>query len=306
MAAREERDEEGVHHLALPDDSVFVDEPATPTASVLVAGNGVSRIALSDVEAIVHLQAEGMVAAGLDVTLFAVNGQWDPLVELVAGAVVLIGGDPGIGKSTLLLQVLSHLARQHNTLYVSGEESAQQIALRTARELRAAQRAPVLARLKGRHEKLVLEPGRRLVGNAGLLLTRIEYLKQGEAKKFCMDKLVDFGLAVLRELGLVDEVLAVGDTVKIMETRPLSKLKRWSLAEVIRKNAVAGVDPPLTARWATPCSDTAAQSRSASQTPVRSARVPVSPLTLKTSPASACSRRRTHPTSSSRRTPSRS
>ena len=52
---------------------------------------------------------------------------------LVAGAVVLIGGDPGIGKSTLLLQVLAHLSKQQNTLYVSGEESAQQIALRAKR-----------------------------------------------------------------------------------------------------------------------------------------------------------------------------
>jgi len=52
---------------------------------------------------------------------------------LVSGAVVLIGGDPGIGKSTLLLQVLAHLSKQQNTLYVSGEESAQQIALRAKR-----------------------------------------------------------------------------------------------------------------------------------------------------------------------------
>jgi DNA repair protein RadA/Sms len=52
---------------------------------------------------------------------------------LVQGAVVLIGGDPGIGKSTLLLQVLAHLSGQMSTLYVSGEESAQQIALRAKR-----------------------------------------------------------------------------------------------------------------------------------------------------------------------------
>jgi DNA repair protein RadA/Sms len=52
---------------------------------------------------------------------------------LVPGAVVLIGGDPGIGKSTLLLQVLAHLSARQNTLYVSGEESSQQIALRAKR-----------------------------------------------------------------------------------------------------------------------------------------------------------------------------
>ncbi len=52
---------------------------------------------------------------------------------LVAGQVVLIGGDPGIGKSTLLLQALAALGAAHRTLYVSGEESAEQVALRARR-----------------------------------------------------------------------------------------------------------------------------------------------------------------------------
>jgi DNA repair protein RadA/Sms len=52
---------------------------------------------------------------------------------LVPGGVVLIGGDPGIGKSTLLLQALSHLAADQKVLYVSGEESGEQVALRARR-----------------------------------------------------------------------------------------------------------------------------------------------------------------------------
>lgn len=52
---------------------------------------------------------------------------------LVTGSVVLIGGDPGIGKSTLLLQTVHHLAQQMPCLYVSGEESPQQIGLRAER-----------------------------------------------------------------------------------------------------------------------------------------------------------------------------
>ena len=52
---------------------------------------------------------------------------------LVAGGVVLIGGDPGIGKSTLLLQALANMSRTKNVLYVSGEESGAQIALRARR-----------------------------------------------------------------------------------------------------------------------------------------------------------------------------
>jgi len=52
---------------------------------------------------------------------------------LVPGGVVLIGGDPGIGKSTLLLQALSNLTKMKRVLYVSGEESGAQIALRANR-----------------------------------------------------------------------------------------------------------------------------------------------------------------------------
>ncbi|MYM33185.1 DNA repair protein RadA [Duganella sp. FT50W] len=52
---------------------------------------------------------------------------------LVAGGVVLIGGDPGIGKSTLLLQALANVSHLKKVLYVSGEESGAQIALRAKR-----------------------------------------------------------------------------------------------------------------------------------------------------------------------------
>ena len=52
---------------------------------------------------------------------------------LVEGSCILIGGQPGAGKSTLLLQVLCHLAKDNPALYVSGEESPQQIAMRARR-----------------------------------------------------------------------------------------------------------------------------------------------------------------------------
>jgi DNA repair protein RadA/Sms len=52
---------------------------------------------------------------------------------LVRGSVVLVGGDPGIGKSTLLLQALCNLGQNHKVLYITGEESLQQIAMRARR-----------------------------------------------------------------------------------------------------------------------------------------------------------------------------
>jgi len=52
---------------------------------------------------------------------------------VVAGSVTLIAGQPGIGKSTLLLQLADAVAKNHNVLYVSGEESAHQVGLRAER-----------------------------------------------------------------------------------------------------------------------------------------------------------------------------
>jgi DNA repair protein RadA/Sms len=80
-------------------------------------------IALSEVEA----AEEARLATGI--------GEFDRVLGggLVPGAVILIGGDPGIGKSTLLLQALCRMSVAHAVLYVSGEESSSQVALRAKR-----------------------------------------------------------------------------------------------------------------------------------------------------------------------------
>ncbi len=73
----------------------------------------------------------------------------------------------------------------------------------------AAYLAPLLTRLAGRKEQLLIEPGRALVGNAGLLLTRIEYLKHGAEKNFAI---VDAAMNDLMRPALYDawhDILAV-------------------------------------------------------------------------------------------------
>lgn len=67
---------------------------------------------------------------------------------LVRGAVVLIGGDPGIGKSTLLLQTLAAIGQHRTVLYVTGEESPQQIALRAQRLAVSADNVRLLAEIR--------------------------------------------------------------------------------------------------------------------------------------------------------------
>jgi DNA repair protein RadA/Sms len=81
------------------------------------------------------VQSLGDVAPERTVRLATGMGELDRVLGggLVGGSVVLIGGDPGIGKSTLLTQAVTAIGRQARALYVSGEESADQITLRAQR-----------------------------------------------------------------------------------------------------------------------------------------------------------------------------
>jgi len=64
---------------------------------------------------------------------------------IVPGSVILLGGDPGIGKSTLLLQVAAHLGASRPVIYASGEESVAQVSLRAERLSLAAARLSLVA-----------------------------------------------------------------------------------------------------------------------------------------------------------------
>jgi DNA repair protein RadA/Sms len=79
---------------------------------------------------------------------------------LVRGAVILIGGDPGIGKSTLLLQTLASVGARRKVLYVTGEESAQQVALRASRLAVDAGRVRLLAEIRLEQVLAVLQSER--------------------------------------------------------------------------------------------------------------------------------------------------
>lgn len=102
-----------------------VNSQSTHSHSVGYAGTQSQIQMLKDVQ----LQAQERLSTGLSEFDHVLGG------GLVSDSVVLIGGDPGIGKSTILLQLLSHLSEQNacKTLYISGEESPQQIAMRAKR-----------------------------------------------------------------------------------------------------------------------------------------------------------------------------
>ena len=79
---------------------------------------------------------------------------------LVPGGVVLLGGDPGIGKSTLLLQALAEIGKSRNVLYVTGEESPQQIALRAKRLGVSAKNVSVFPETQLRNVQAAIKSGK--------------------------------------------------------------------------------------------------------------------------------------------------
>ena len=110
----------------------IVEEVASPATNHRARSGYAGAESSLTVFSAVSLVAESRLVTGLAEFDHVLGG------GLVTGSVVLIGGDPGVGKSTLLLQVLCHLAEHRKTLYVTGEESLQQVAMRAQRmELKA-------------------------------------------------------------------------------------------------------------------------------------------------------------------------
>jgi DNA repair protein RadA/Sms len=100
-----------------------------------------------------RVQVLSEVRAGTETRISVGVGELDRVLGggLVTGSVVLIGGDPGIGKSTLLLQALASFPEQLKALYVTGEESPEQVSLRARRLGVAADHVRVLAETSVEH-----------------------------------------------------------------------------------------------------------------------------------------------------------
>jgi DNA repair protein RadA/Sms len=101
----------------------------SPTKSVPAARGGYSGITAAKVEVLneIDLAALPRFSSGFKELDRVLGG------GIVPGSAMLIGGSPGAGKSTLLLQVMCLLAKENSTLYVTGEESLQQVAMRAKR-----------------------------------------------------------------------------------------------------------------------------------------------------------------------------
>lgn len=107
--------------------NTFVEEPAekkTSRGGLAKSGlTGASEKKLSEIS----MEKEERMLTGIRELDRVLGG------GVVAGSLILVGGDPGIGKSTLLLQVCRNLSETKKVYYISGEESLQQIKLRADR-----------------------------------------------------------------------------------------------------------------------------------------------------------------------------
>ena len=110
--------------------NTFVEEKITPTSKggnsfgfAGISGRNTKAMSIKEIE----VDRRERVYSGI--------GELDRVLGggIVAGSLVLVAGDPGIGKSTMMLMLSGNLAKQHVVLYVSGEESAAQIRLRADR-----------------------------------------------------------------------------------------------------------------------------------------------------------------------------
>lgn len=105
--------------------NTIIEEISTPVSSRFqgYAGAQAAITRMADV----MLQEEARVSTGSSELDRVLGG------GIIMGSAILIGGDPGIGKSTILLQTIAHLSQHLKTLYITGEESPQQVTLRARR-----------------------------------------------------------------------------------------------------------------------------------------------------------------------------
>ena len=136
--------------------NTFVEEKvSTAKTAVVKTAREAEVVSLSEVSADDHTR----ILTGIQELDRVLGG------GIVPGSLVLVGGDPGIGKSTLLLQVCQRLSQEKNILYISGEESLAQIKLRANRMGEFKENLKLLCEtnletikniIEGRHPQLVI------------------------------------------------------------------------------------------------------------------------------------------------------
>jgi len=160
---------------------------------------------------------------------------------VVPGSVVLIGGDPGIGKSTLLLQVALEMAQRITVLYVSGEESERQIKMRAMRLLHQENGTPSAAQEKS----AAREKGSAPIPDDLFLVTEtnlsviLEHIGQVKPELMILDSVQTTYLPELdTSAGSVTQVRETAS--RLRELAKASGIAVFLIGHVTKEGAIAG------------------------------------------------------------------
>lgn len=157
---------------------------------------------------------------------------------VVPGSVVLIGGDPGIGKSTLLLQVALQMAKDLTVLYVSGEESERQIKMRALRLLRAETEENLQDRTAGREKELAI-PDRLFLVTETNLAAIFEHIQTVKPELLILDSVQTTYIQELdSSAGSVTQVRETAS--RLRELAKSSGMAVFLIGHVTKEGAIAG------------------------------------------------------------------
>ncbi len=155
---------------------------------------------------------------------------------VVPGSIVLVGGDPGIGKSTLMLQVAVEMAQASTVLYVSGEESERQIKMRALRLLRSGGKDNGS---DGDSEAAVNFPGKLLLVTETNLDTILEHVRATQPDLLIVDSIQTVYLPELNSTpGSVTQVRESAG--RLRELAKSSGMAVFVIGHVTKEGMIAG------------------------------------------------------------------
>jgi DNA repair protein RadA/Sms len=198
-------------------EEIVVPEPASSKSGVRLSGSASQPQRLTEIGG----DVEDRLPPGIGEFARVLGG------GVVPGSIVLIGGDPGIGKSTLLLQVALEMARTASVLYVSGEESVRQIKMRAIR----------LAN-QGASDPLAFPEDLFLVTETNLELV-LEHVAQVKPRLLIVDSIQTLTLPALESsAGSVSQVRECAS--RLRELAKSSGTAVFLIGHVTKEGAIAG------------------------------------------------------------------
>ncbi|HSQ40612.1 MAG TPA: DNA repair protein RadA [Anaerolineales bacterium] len=155
---------------------------------------------------------------------------------IVPGSIVLVGGDPGIGKSTLMLQMAMEMASQKRVLYVSGEESERQIKMRATRLIGAQQDGQSARSSKGSAVPL---PANLLLVTETNLEVIFNHINETKPELLIIDSIQTVYLSELdSSAGSVSQVRECSS--RLRELAKTSSISVFVIGHVTKEGAIAG------------------------------------------------------------------